>query len=209
MTSFAITGAVMLIGALFGDCLASHLAVTTPSDYVFKAIRFFVDQSPLVALVFIGGLFSMIFTTIDTLLLLNLQVGYYQQRRWFRRENLLNILLAAIVISTGMSFDATSAVGIFIGSCMVFPTLVLARLLWPKVFGILPMTPTYLMAAMALSTLIFVIYFQWIENRFDRHFLLAIVTLCSAVACGVSANTWKAATRAIARRRNDKTVEKE
>jgi hypothetical protein len=209
MTSFAITGAVMLIGALFGDCLASHLAVTTPSDYVFKAIRFFVDQSPLVALVFIGGLFSMIFTTIDTLLLLNLQVGYYQQRRWFRRENLLNILLAAIVISTGMSFDATSAVGIFIGSCMVFPTLALARLLWPKVFGILPVTPTYLVAAMALSTLIFVIYFQWIENRFDRHFLLAIVTLCSAVACGVSANTWKAATRAIARRRNDKTVEKE
>jgi hypothetical protein len=208
MTSFAVTGTVMLIGALFGDCLASHLAVTSPSDYVFKAIRFFVDESPLVAFIFIGGLFSMIFTTIDTLLLVNLQVGYYQQRRWFRRENLLNILLAAIVISTAMSFDATSAVGIFIGSCMVFPALMLARLIWPKAFVILPATPTYLMLAMALSTAVFVVYFQWIENRFDRHFLLAILTLCSAIGCGVTFNGWRATARAVARRRNDKTVEK-
>lgn len=201
VTSFATTGTVMLVGALFGDCLATHLAVTSPSDYVFKAIRFFIDESPLVAFVFIAGLFSMIFTTIDTLLLLNLQVGYYQRRRWFRRENLLNVLLAAMVISSAMTFDATSAVGIFIGSCMVFPSLALARLLWPKVFRFLPQSPTYLMVAMVLSVVVFARYFFEIQNRFDRHFLLAILTLGLALACGVGSTGTQWVAQVVARRR--------
>lgn len=209
VTSFATTGIVMLIGALFGDCLATHLAVTSPSDYVIKAIRFFIDESPLVAFVFMAGLFSMIFTTIDTLLLLNLQVGYYQRRRWFRRENLLNILLAAMVISCAMSFDATSAIGIFIGSCMVFPSVALSRLLWPKLFRFLPHSPTYLIVAMILSTLVFVRYFFEIQNRFDRHFLLTILTLGTALLCGVGSTGVQWAAQVVARRRSDQALKKE
>jgi hypothetical protein len=208
VTSFATTGAVMLVGALFGDCLASHLAVTSPSDYVFKAIRFFIDQSPLVAFIFIAGLFSMIFTTIDTLLLLNLQVGYYQRRRWFRRENLLNILLAAILISTAMSFDATSAVGIFIGSCMVFPSIALARLLWPKTFRFLPQSSTYLAIAMVLSATVFALRLGWIANRFDLHFLLSILTLGSALTCGLLVTAYQGVMRIVTRRRSDKILKK-
>ena len=185
VSSIALTCLLVLVGAAFGECLSKRLSITSPSEYVSKAIDFFLGESPVVALIFIAAVFSMIFTTIDTLLLCNLQVGYYQRRRWFRRENLFKLFLGALVISTRMDFDATSAVGIFVGSCMVFPALATVRVLWPSFFKLLPSAPAYLFIALIAASLVFIRFFYLIELRFDHHFWLTVLTFASALVFAV------------------------
>lgn len=186
IASCSATFAVLLVGTVFGDFISRRLTVRTPSAYVAEAIEFFLGEPLAVAVIFIVAIFAMIFTTIDTLLILNLQVGNYQPKRVFRRETLVHIIVAAVVISTRMSFDSVSAVGIFIGALMLLPMLAIVRTLWPSRLRWLPDDPQYLVWAMWLAMLAFAILYSRIVVRFDRHFYLSLIVAAIALVCAAS-----------------------
>jgi hypothetical protein len=167
------------------------MQVDRATTYARRAVDFFLQRPPLITVIFIAGIFSMIFTTIDTLMLVNLQVGYYQERRWFRRETLLNVVVASILLSTRLSLDATSLSGIFIGSLFVFPSLAIARQFWPRAMAWLPDSPRYLLVSLAAATLVFLILAPQFVSKFDRHFYCALLTLASAVAFGIPWRAWQ------------------
>jgi hypothetical protein len=189
--SCALTLALLLMGTIFGRFLAGQMHVDRATTYARRAVDFFLHKPPLITVVFIAGIFSMIFTTVDTLILMNLQVGYYQERRWFRRETLLNVIVAAILLSTRLSLDATSLSGIFIGSLFVFPSLAIARQFCPRTMAWLPESPRYLLIALAMACLIFLCFAPRFVSRYDRHFYCALLTLGSAVFLGLPLRVWQ------------------
>ncbi len=187
LTSFLAVFGVLFVGMMFGDFLSTRLSVRSPSGYTAEAVAFFLAQPLSISVIFLVAIFAMIFTTIDTLLALNLQVGHYYSGRVVRKESLLSVVLLATIISTRMSFDSVSAIGIFIGSLMLLPSLVILRSAWPRAFRWLPPSPRYLLVAMAIATIVFVAIYNTIELRFDRHFCLTLLVASAAATCALGA----------------------
>jgi len=177
---------LLLAGTLFGKHLAAVVkTVESPTAYTRAAIDYFIlSDSRIAAIVFLVSLFCMIFTTLDTLLLSLLQNGLYAKSRIFRRRNLTKILLVAVVCSAAMRFNAVSAVGVFIGSLMILPFFCLLTCLLPSK-GIFSRSADYLLLAFALSAATFLYYYDSLELRFDRHFLIpgiVVASICAALA---------------------------
>ncbi|MGZ5465659.1 MAG: sodium:solute symporter family transporter [Thermoanaerobaculia bacterium] len=189
--SYALTFALLLLGAVFGSAMSGRIPVDAANTYPGETVKLFLNRSPLVGLLFICAFFSMMFTTIDTLMITVLQVGYYQRRRWFRRETLPTIVLVATFVSTRLDFADTSVIGIFAGSMMTLPMLAILRCFWPRLLAWLPRSPTYLLFAGVIALIVFGFRYPQIRSEFDEHFLLALLTLGSAVVIGISVTAWK------------------
>jgi len=176
---------VLMVGAFFGAFLSAQLTLRSPSSYALEAVAFFMSQHAIVSCIFVAAVFAMIFTTIDTLLLIVLQVGFHQEPPRFRRSTLSTIVLIAIILSTQMDFDSVSAIGIFIGSLLLLPALALCRAVWPAAFRWLPEQPRYLLWATFLAIAGFAFVYHLILVRFDRLFLLSFLTGTSALICAL------------------------
>jgi len=183
--SWTLTAILLLLGAVFGTAMSGRITVDAKNTYPEGAVSFFLNGSPLVGLLFIAAIFSMMFTTLDTLMMTIIQVGYYQERRWFRRETLPIIVLLATFASTRMNFAATSSVGIFTGSLLILPGLAIARCFWPRLLAWLPDSTTYLLVAGGIAVAVFGLYYRQISTEFGQHFLLSLLMLGTAVTLGI------------------------
>ncbi len=184
VTSFTLMLALLLVATAFGRFLGTRVAIHSSSEYAAHLVRFFLDRSLGASLMLIAAIFAMIFTTLDTLMLTTLHSGFYQERRLFRRGTLLNVVLVAIFVSTRISDNATSVMGIFIGSMFVFPALALLRQLWPRLMFWQPRSPRHLVAAMGLTIFAFLGWLPWLEKKFELHFLVTLLALAMALFTG-------------------------
>jgi hypothetical protein len=184
--SYILVFALLMLGALFGTVMSDRIQVDATNSYPAAMVEFFLARAPLVALLFIFAIFSMFFTTLDTMIITALQIGYYERRRVFRRETLPTIILVATFISTQIDFAGASVLGVFTGSVLVLPTLAILRCSWPRVFKWLPENTSYLVFAGVVSVLVLGLFYERISTNFHSHFLLSLLTLGSAVVSGIA-----------------------
>ncbi len=178
---------LVCIGLLFGNylgCVAG--GYKSPSEYTKVSIDYFLSlDNKLFIVVFCISLYCMIFTTIDTLVLMILQCGYYVDYFIFNRKNIITIILVATFCASLMSYDSVSVIGIFFGSMLVaglFP--VLQILLFPKC-KLFPHTLWYIPAGLCIFLVYFAYNYSRLKLQFDLHFYLPIIVAASLISCGL------------------------
>jgi hypothetical protein len=189
--SYTLVLGLLVLGALFGTVMSRKIRVDAGNSYPAGMVEFFLKMPPWIALLFIAAVFSMLFTTVDTMIVTALQVGFYERRRLFRRETLPTIILLATFISTRVEFADASVLGIFTGSILVLPTLAILRCRWPRLFVWLPESTTYLVVAACVSVVVLGLFYEQISRDFDLHFLLSLLTLGTAIVTGASISAFE------------------
>ena len=156
--------------------------ILSPSQYTKAAIGLFIaDHNPWVTVIFLVGLFCMIFTTLDTLLLTVLQLGFHIGSRIVRRKYLSVLLLCSIIFSTQIPSDGVSAIGVFVASLLIIPFSAILRDVVPLSLKLLPDSNSYFLPSIALSLVGFVLAYDKIETDFSRHHLIPGIVLASVL----------------------------
>lgn len=165
---------VLALGILYGMRLRGVVSdISSPETYASETIQHFLGSTvPVVGVCFLGSVFCMIFTTIDTLLITMLQIGAYSGSRFLRRQNLLQILLVAVILSTLLNFRSVSYFGIFIGSLMLLPLIAVFKAGPPRLAYWTPPSLRSMEWALVLSVILFLSGFDLLRMEFGAHFLL-------------------------------------
>lgn len=175
---------IVIIGSLFSYSAAPELASFSDArEYFDKALSIFLSsRSTFVIVTFFVGLFSMIFTTIDMLMLTLLQISHEAPSSLFRRQNLARTMVAATFFSVVLPANAVCAVGIFIGSLLIIIAPVVVReISQSEFFQFIPSDSAYFLVSVALSILLFLTYFKRLESSFEWHFMIPGIVLGSTV----------------------------
>jgi hypothetical protein len=195
--SLISTFVVVLVGMLFAISASGTIGpIETPSAYTKATMDvFFQSQHPAVAIVVLVGLFCMMFTTIDTLLITALQLGFHVGSKIINRRNLSTVLLVAITCSAIIPGDAVSAVGIFMASLLIIPFSAVIRELFPGVKRLWPHSNGYFIPSALLSLVIFAANYSRLETAFSLHYQIPALVVTSVLAAVVGwqvvSKTWE------------------
>lgn len=172
---------IVSIGILFGLALSPDLGeFQTASGYYTSIVTFFTTSDAVqVKIIFLVALFCMIFTTIDTLLLAVMQIGFCQPGIGSRRDDISTILVLAVAISVFVDSDAVCAFGIFVGSILILP----CSQVLPELYPIFPFARIkrhqYLWVSLASATLAFVVSYDALAQNFTYHYLIPAMVVLS------------------------------
>ena len=168
---------VLSIGGYFGAKMSSMIpTVSSPTTYAHDIVDLFLNSpSKIIAALFLAGLFCMIFTTVDTILIALLQNSWYSFFPKFDRKNMLFFLLLAALLSTQMDLDSVSAVGIHIASWM----LVLVAPIAKAVFNVksIKLGSIYILLPIPLSSIAFLFIYSEIKLWFAKHIYIPIISI--------------------------------
>lgn len=188
---------LLAIGMAFGSYLEQVVpAITTPLGYFESSTEFFVhNESKWIAVITLLSLYSMIFTTIDALLLNLLHVGWYTEGSRWDRGQLLKILALAAFVSSLLDLNSLGAIGILLGSLLILPAVVLLKILVPSKTGWFPPTLAFLVWGGGISCIVVGVCFQYFRLPFERQLLIPGVVLGSVLtalfaAHGVAGIRW-------------------
>ncbi len=183
LISFILLFTIMSIGILFGTKIATLVyAVDNPIDYTNAVIKFFLSSNSMVVkAIFLISLFSMIFTTIDTLLITLLQIGSFQKTIPINRKHLSLIILIASFISMILDLNSVCAFGIYVGSLMILIFIVSLQKFVLHKINILPHKLTYNYFVLALSLVLFLIFYKEYESNFSKQFYIPLIVLISTL----------------------------
>lgn len=181
MLSLVSTLVVLIVGILFAMSAASDLGtIESPSTYTRSAIDVFIGTNSLIVVtVFLVGLFCMIFTTIDTLLLNVLQIGFHTNNQCLKRKNLSLVFLLGVILSAMIPGDAVSAIGIYIASLLIIPFACVIRTAFPKLTNLIPVSNSYFIPSFFVSLTVFSFFYSELETEFSRHQYIPGITIGS------------------------------
>lgn len=184
--ALALTSIVFLFAALFGISLPATLpsAITPPELTKYCLDQALIGGSRSTFVIFFASLFCMIFTTLNILLFTIFQLGAYRPHLRPSSEHLSRTLLFAVLLSCALWPNHVSAVGIFIATLMIMPFLIILLTLGKEVSPILPHSFSFLYAALALATIVFVSgYRLWWP--YSGQWMISAIVVCSFCVCAL------------------------
>jgi hypothetical protein len=169
---------IFLSAALLGMCLPSSFSsIQTPSEFTKRGVQFIVSSASRASYItFFGSFFCMIFTTLNILLFTLVQIGYYTPSKRPAAGDVSRVLLFAVLASCVLWPDSTSAIGIFVGSLMVVPFLVVCISLSDRLTALLPTGPVFLPLSLCTCVAAFA-YFHRVLWQYSNHYLLGGITI--------------------------------
>lgn len=180
---------LLVIGAVFGRHVDSFMpSIETPMAYFEASTSYFIQgESELIAVITLLSLYSMIFTTVDALLLNLLQVGRYRESALWSRGGILRILVAAVFLSCPLPLNSLGAVGIFFGALLLLPFMALIKILWPRANWLFPQRLQYLSVAAVIASLVLMVKFEFFSLPFEHQLLIPGMILGVTFACQLGA----------------------
>lgn len=179
---------VLCIGILFGIHLRDVLSsIDSPERYCHDVVQYFLSSDRIIVPpLFLASIFCMLFTTIDTLLLTVLQIGFYYRSDKLSRESLSRLFLLLVLGSALIDFDMVSAFGIYAGSVMIIPATLSLRTIFPSLRAIVGGSDRIFEYALGLSAVFFVLTFKVLELQFEYHFLIPGFVVISILLCSLA-----------------------
>jgi hypothetical protein len=181
---------VLTAGIAFGLAISSEInaALRSASEYYATVVNFFsTANSGAVRVIFVVGLFCMIFTTVNTLLLTTMQIRFYSEGLGKQRGDLSKILVLAVGASVLVEADWVCVFGILVGAILLLPCMQLFGQLFPRIPFTPPTSHRYLWVALALATLTVVTFRNVFLEDFAIHYAMPGFFLISTMTCGLVA----------------------
>lgn len=179
---------ILGIGSVFGVHFNVEMPlIPSPVDYFNHATTYFLSESPLVVIIFILTLYSMMFTTIDTLLFTLFQIGWYRKYSPLSRSNVLKIFGVCVIVAIIPDLNSLGAIGIYLGSLMVIPGVIIVQETLLKNLRLLPKRASFITWSLVLSIMLFSVLFDELRLPFERHFLIPGIVLFSVASTVVVA----------------------
>ena len=184
MVSILVT---LVVGVLFALATRHSLQPgQLPSEYLRDLTRVLLLESPRgFKLIFLVSVYSMIFTTIDTLLAALLQLGFYTQHKLIDRQNLAQVLLVVALLAFTLDEESLYVFGITVASLMVLPALAILRAIYPHQVRFLPGGPLYLWASLGGVTLLYICFASKLREHFAYQFLIPAIPMILALVLGM------------------------
>jgi len=187
--SLALAVGMFVAVALFGMSMPREFSHThTPVAFTRAGLQYAAILSSKPALViFVASLFSMILTTINTLVTTTLQLGVYRPSHHLHIRDLSRIFLVAAFASCFFDPNAVSGVGMFIGALMIIPLIAIIAAISPRVRWLLPQSYRFTGFAALGAVAAFAVAYSWVGRDYARHYLLPALVIGSCVICATIA----------------------
>lgn len=183
--SLALAVGMFVAVALFGMSMPPEFSQThTPVAFTRAGLQYAAVFSSKPALViFVASLFSMILTTINTLVTTTIQLGAYRPSTRPHITDLSRLFLGAAFVSCFFDPNTVSGVGMFIGALMIIPLVAVIGAISRRVRWLLPQNFRFVGPAAVVSVAVFLATYSSVGGDYSRHYLLPAFVAGSCVVC--------------------------
>lgn len=170
--SVSSTLVIVMVGLYFAMSNPQVHQLQSPEQYFEVIVRHFLSTgSSIYTAIFLVTLFSMIFTTVDTLLITILQIYSFSDSRRpgiSIRSRLSLILFISTIISVVIPVNMVCAGGLFIGSLLLIPLSASLQTIYPRLKSILPHDWRYMWVSLIIASGGFVFFYEEFETAFEN-----------------------------------------